>query len=159
MNFGDGMFTKLFQPVLNRIHKVGTMDGNRTDDTIKEIRHSMQKEKRIIDTLEPVLNRHKLIIDRKVVENDYRSVQCRPSEVANQYMGLYQLTRITRDRGSLTHEDRLDALAMAVAYWTDSMARDVDKSVEDRKTILLKASLRSFMKSAKGLSDKPLRWI
>ena len=158
-NFGDGMFTKLFQPVLNRIHKVGTMDGNRQDDTIKEIRHSMQKEKRIIDTLEPVLNRHKLIIDRKVVENDYRSVQGRPSEVANQYMGLYQLTRITRERGSLTHEDRLDALAMAVAHWTDSMARDVDKSVADRKTSLLKTELKSFMRSANGGSDKHLRWF
>lgn len=158
-NFGDGMFTKLFQPVLARIHKVSTMDGNHKDDTIKEIRHSVQKERRIIDTLEPVLSRHKLIIDRKIVEDDYRSVSSRPTETANQYMGLYQLTRITRDRGALVHEDRLDALAMAVAYWTEQMSKDIDKAIDNRKGDLLKAALGSFINSCKGGKTKTNGWF
>ena len=43
------------------------------------------------------------------------------------YSLIYQMTRITRERGALVHDDRLDALAMAVAYWTDRMSVDSDK--------------------------------
>ena len=41
---------------------------------------------------------------------------------------MYQLTRITRDKGALAQDDRLDALAMAVTYFAASMATDVDKA-------------------------------
>ena len=33
---------------------------------------SAQKEARIIDTLEPVMMRHKLIVDKQVIEDDYK---------------------------------------------------------------------------------------
>lgn len=140
-NFGDGMFSSLLKPYLTRIYPVGIEDDK---DRLAEIRHSSQKEKRIIDSLEPVMNRHKLIIDRKVVEQDWKSVQGLPGEVMNKYMGLYQLTRITRDKGSLSHEDRLDALAMAVAYWTQQMSKDVDKAMTDTKDLRLEAALKVF---------------
>jgi ABC-type Zn uptake system ZnuABC Zn-binding protein ZnuA len=52
-NFGDGMFNELLKPYLTRIYPV----------SIEEVRHSTQKEKRIIDTLEPVMAGHKLVID------------------------------------------------------------------------------------------------
>jgi len=45
-NFGDGMFMELLKPILARIYNV----------TIEETRSSTQKERRIIDTLEPVMN-------------------------------------------------------------------------------------------------------
>lgn len=127
-NFGDGMFRELFTPYLNRIHPCG-IDPD-------EIRHSTQKERRIIDTLEPVMNGHRLIIDRKVVEEDYASVQGRAdlgTDQAHKYQGLYQLTRLTKDRGSLTHDDRIDALAIAVAYWSEHMARDQDKAAYEHR--------------------------
>jgi hypothetical protein len=38
------------------------------------------------------------------------------------------MTRLTRDRGALQHDDRLDALAIAVGYWVESMARDNNMS-------------------------------
>ncbi len=31
------------------------------------------------------------------------------------------MTRITKDRGALRHDDRLDCLAMGVRYWVDRM--------------------------------------
>ena len=67
-NFGDGMFNQLITPVLSKIHPV----------TLSEVRHNTQKEKRIIDVLEPVMNQHKLVIDKKVIKQDYESTQHLP---------------------------------------------------------------------------------
>lgn len=127
-NFGDGMFTKLLQPFLTRTYSV----------TVEEVRHSTQKERRIIDTLEPVMNQHRLIIDRGVLEADYRSVQNLPAEEGLMYQLVHQMTRITRDRGALRHDDRLDVLAMAVAYWAEAMGREQDDAIEDERFEQLK---------------------
>ena len=134
-NFGDGMFTELLKPFLKKIYPV----------TTEEVRHSKQKELRIIDTLEPVMNQHKLIIDPKVIQKDYDSVQHHPPEKAQRYMLTYQMTRVTKQRGALAHDDRLDALAMGVAYWVEQMAADVDMEMRERKEELLMNELDKFV--------------
>ena len=133
-NFGDGMFTELIKPILKKIYPV----------TTEEVRHSKQKELRIIDTLEPVMNQHKLIIDPKVIQHDFDSVQHHPPEKAQRYMLTYQMTRVTKTRGALAHDDRLDALAMGVAYWVEQMAADVDEEMKERKHQLLMDHLHDF---------------
>ena len=133
-NFGDGMFTELFKPVLYKVHDV----------TVNEVRHSKQKELRIIDTLEPVMNQHRLIVDPKVIERDWQSVQGYSQEKAPKYCLAYQMTRITNLRGALAHDDRLDALSMAVSYWTEQMAASADKAMFDRKEELLMETLEQF---------------
>ena len=143
-NFGDGMFSELIKPYLRKIYPV----------TMEEVRHSIQKEKRIIDTLEPVMNQHKLIIDPKVIQKDFDSVQHHPPEKAQRYMLTYQMSRITRQRGSLAHDDRLDALAMGVAYWVEQMAADVDREIRDRKEQLLMDDLDKFV-NGYNVNSKP----
>ena len=115
--------------------------------TIEEVRSNKQKEHRIIDTLELVLNSHRLILDPKVITNDYQSALTYPIETQSKYMLLYQLSRITRERGSLAQDDRLDALAIAVAYWVEQMAADVNKNILDRKQELLHEELTKFTDS------------
>lgn len=105
-NFGDGMFTKVMSPIFSKIHPCN----------IKEVRNNKQKELRIIDTLEPVLMGHKLIVNRTVIEDDYRIYENNPA-----YSLMYQMTRLCRDRNALSHDDRLDAVCMAVSYWLDAM--------------------------------------
>ena len=134
-NFGDGMFTELLKPYLLKTHPV----------VVEEVRHSKQKEHRIIDTLEPVMNQHKLVIDPKVIQKDYESVQDMPPEKGIKYMLTYQMTRITKQRGALAHDDRLDVLAMAVQYWVDQMAADADVQMASRKEELLDTELDKFM--------------
>ena len=134
-NFGDGMFTELIKPYLLKTHPV----------VIEEVRHSKQKEARIIDTLEPVMNQHRLVIDPKVIQKDYDSVQDMPPEKGIKYMLTYQMTRITKTRGALAHDDRLDVLAMAVQYWVDQMAADADVQIASRKEELLDTELDKFM--------------
>tara|TARA_R100001463_G_scaffold12813_4_gene34477 strand:+ start:2000 stop:3658 length:1659 start_codon:yes stop_codon:yes gene_type:complete len=142
-NFGDGMFTQLLKPVLTKVHPV----------SIEEVRHSIQKEKRIIDTLEPILNQHRLVVDDKVITEDYNN------ENALKYKLFYQLTRLTRDRGSLIHDDRLDAFSIAVAYWVETMDRDIEQAVSDHKNELLEEELDRFMQASIGRKRREENWI
>ena len=144
-NFGDGMFTELLKPHMLKTYPV----------SMEEVRHTKQKEARIIDTLEPVMNQHRLVIDPKVIQKDYETVQHLPPEKAQRYMLIYQMTRITRQRGALAHDDRLDVLAMAVQYWVDQMAADVDAAMQERKNELLDAELDKFMSGINTSSIRP----
>ena len=136
-NFGDGMFMELLKPILMTSYPC----------SVEEVRHSKQKELRIIDVLEPVLNQHKLIVDPSVVTKDYKSAQGYPIEHQAKYMLMYQLSRITKDKGSLIHDDRLDALSIAVAYWVEQMNQVVDNNISLRKQELLEEELTKFTDS------------
>ena len=130
-NFGDGMFTKIFTPFLLKHHKCG----------IDEVKSHGQKEQRIIDTLEPVLMAHKLAILETAIKNDLESVPDKDYK----YACLYQLSRITRDRGSLIHDDRLDALAIGVAFIKDMMDVNEDEGIKELNEKFIEDSLESFM--------------
>lgn len=136
-NFGDGMFSELFKPYLQRMHPC----------TVEEERSVGQKELRVIDTLEPVLMQHRLIVDPRVIEEDYRT-----AEADLKYSAFYQLARITRDRGALAHDDRLEALAGAVAYWSEQMARDGKVEAEKHRVDLLNQELAAFVHGILGTS-------
>lgn len=138
-NFGDGMFGELLKPVFGRIHPC----------SLEEVKHSIQKEKRIIDTLEPVMNQHRLFVDPKVIQKDFDSIES-DGEEAQQYRLFYQMSRLTRDRGSLAHDDRLDAVSIAVAYWVQAMARDVHKAHQEYRQEKLDLELDKFMETAIG---------
>mgnify|MGYP003319937082 FL=1 len=137
------MFTQLLKPVLTRVHPV----------TIEEVRHNTSKEKRMIDTLEPILNQHRLVVDEKVILADYQS------DVELKYKLFYQLTRLTRDKGSLIHDDRLDALSIAVNYWVETLDRDIQDAVRDHKRELLDRELEKFMQSSVGRKPQSENWI
>ncbi|WP_281278048.1 phage terminase large subunit [Novosphingobium umbonatum] len=115
-NFGDGMFNRLLEPVLARYRAV----------PVEEVKSSGQKELRILSLLEPLLAQHRLAIDTSVVRKDLAF----PDTVKR---GLYQLTHLTAQRGALKHDDRLDVLALAAAYWTQYLNRDQMKAEEDWK--------------------------
>jgi len=148
-NFGDGMFVELFKPVLIKIHPC----------TVEEVRHNIQKERRIIDTLEPVMNQHRLVVDPKVIQHDYESAQTYPLESQLKYQMIYQMSRLTNQRGAITHDDRLDALSMAVAYWTEQMAQDADNRMKERKVDQIDAELRKFEDSYMGKKARKMTWV
>lgn len=131
-NFGDGMFSQLFKPVLNEIHPC----------SVTEVKNYAQKEARIIDTLEPVMMRHKLIIHKQVILDDYQVYENAPA-----YSLIYQMTRLSRDRGALAHDDRLDALCMAVAYWLEVMDRDEEIGMQEQ----IEAKLEQWLDPDKGI--------
>lgn len=142
-NFGDGMFTKLLTPFLQRIHPCH----------VEEVRSSIQKEKRIIDTLEPVMNQHRLVVDSQVIRDDCENYNSYSDEMAARYQLFYQMSRITRDKGALAKDDRLDSLAMAVARWVEVMDKDVTKAEQERRDELLMGEIERFIDSYGG--DRP----
>ena len=137
-NFGDGMFTQLISPYFTKSYPV----------TLEEVRHSKQKELRIIDVLEPIMNQHRLVVDPKVIQRDYDSIQEYPQDVAVKYSMFYQMTRITKDKGALAHDDRLDALAMACQYWVEQMGIDADKEIALRRAEDMQKELDKFLTMA-----------
>lgn len=138
-NFGDGMFIKLLEPWLTRVYPCST----------EEVRASQQKERRIIEDVEPVLNQHRLVIDAKRAREDASS-----SEETQRYSLLYQLTHLTKDRGALRHDDRLDALSHGVRYFRDQLAVDGAKAEQRHLDRLKDEQLREFMKGARGAPRK-----
>jgi len=148
-NMGDGMFSELLKPILYKVYPCA----------IEEVRHHTQKERRIADTLEPVISGHKLIIDPNVIREDYQSIQHYPTERKAYYSLIYQMSRLTRDKGALMQDDRIDTLAIAVAYWTTQMAQDADRKIKQRSDDLLDKELRDFHKSVFGYKQKQLTWM
>jgi hypothetical protein len=122
-NFGDDLFSSLFQPYLRKYHPCA----------LEAIRNNKNKELRIIETLEPVLNQHKLIVNKSLIEKDSKLCEHYPPEHKSIYQLFYQLTHITKDRGCLSHDDRLDALAGGVAQLNTSMSLDVDEEIRNRE--------------------------
>ena len=144
------MFTKLLLPFVTKTYPV----------TIEEIRHQEAKEKRIIDTLEPLMQQHRLIIDTNVVHKDYNSANEMYSlDKALRYQLFYQMSRISAIRGALAYDDRLDTLAMACRYWVDQLAKDQETAHIQRRRELLEDELDRFM-DTQSFSRKPSnRWM
>lgn len=116
-NFGDGMFTKLITPVLARTHRC----------KISESRSKGQKEVRIADVLEPLMGAHKLVVYAPAIDYDYNTAR-NADGIRDPSISLFhQMTRLTRERGALGHDDRLDALSIAVEFFKLQM--DADEEV------------------------------
>ena len=123
-NFGDGIVAELFRKHLQQTKQA--ID-------IEEVRANVRKEDRIIDTLEPVLNQHKLIVNRSVVEWDFNSNKDEAPENRLLYMLFYQMSRMCREKGAVKHDDRLDCLAQGVKYYTDALAISAHETVKLRR--------------------------
>ena len=123
-NFGDGIVAELF-----RKHLQQTKQGI----DIEEVRANVRKEDRIIDALEPVLNQHRLIVDRSVIEWDFKSNADAAPEERLLYMLFYQMSRMCREKGAVRHDDRIDCLAQGVKYFTDALAISAQEQINIRK--------------------------
>ena len=123
-NFGDGIVAELFKKHLQQTKQA---------IAVEEVRANVRKEDRIIDALEPVMNQHRLIIDRGVVEWDYASNKDAAPEERLQYMLFFQMSRMCREKGAVRRDDRLDSLAQGVKYFTDAMGISAYEAVKAKR--------------------------
>lgn len=93
---------------------------------------SGQKELRIIDNLSPLMQRHQLIVSQEMIEHDAFLSRFYPAHRKQIYSLWHQVKKITRDKGSLSHDDRIDALAGACRYWAESTVQDEKRMAETR---------------------------
>ena len=135
-NFGDGIVSELFRKHLQQTNQ-------RCD--VEEVRATVRKEDRIIDSLEPVLNQHRLVIDRSVIEWDFKSNPNEPPERRLMYMLFYQMSRMCREKGAVKHDDRIDCLAQGVQYFTDAMGISAQEAIKERKRMEWNQMLEEFI--------------
>lgn len=141
-NMGDGMFTALLEPVMARVHPM----------SLEEVRVSQQKERRIVDTLAPLIQQHRLVVASHVIRDDYREAESDP-EHGHQRSLMYQLSRITTERGALEADDRIDALATGVAYFTAAAAQDQQKQAQARAEAIQDEQLRAWFDESGACID------
>ena len=136
------MFTKIIQPWFRRYHPVG----------VEEVRNNVQKEMRIISDLEPLMNQHRLVMNTAVIRDDANT---EPKE----YQLLYQMTRLTAERGALAHDDRLEALQLGVYYWWRAMSQDEEERAEESRSEEMDQMLEHFMDHVLDRDEpKDRRW-
>jgi len=134
-NFGDGIVAELFKK-----HLINTKQAI----YIEETRANVRKEDRIIDSLEPVFNQHRMVVNRSVLEWDYSSNKEEAPEKRLLYMLFYQMSRMCREKFAVKHDDRLDCLAQAVQYYTDALSISAERAILDRKNQEFADILESF---------------
>tara|TARA_R100001463_G_scaffold8400_1_gene25761 strand:- start:2313 stop:4034 length:1722 start_codon:yes stop_codon:yes gene_type:complete len=143
-NFGDGAIAELMKR-----HLIQLNAGMHVEET----RATVRKEERIIDTLEPVMNQHKLIIDPKVWEYDYSSNPNEAPERRLEYQLGYQMSRICREKGAIKHDDRVDALSQGVQWYIDALAQSAAKNLSIRKNEEWSAMLTAFEEEPQLATD------
>ena len=140
-NLGDSMATQLLKPIMAKVHPC----------EIEEVRHNIQKEKRIIDTLEPIMNSHRLVVDDLLIKEDFK--------LEPDHQLFRQMTRLTRDKGALRHDDQIEAVAIAANAWVERMDRDQILSYNQHKNELLDRDLEKFMENTIGTEIQKDRFI
>ncbi len=125
-NMGYGAFAKVFLPVLREDR--GEEKGYKGD--IREEFVTGNKEARMIGTLEPVMARGSLVVLESVVEMDHEYTQRYATSGKRQVFSLFhQLSKLTNQKGSIAHDDRLDALEGSVRHWVAQLALDQNKAI------------------------------
>lgn len=140
-NFGYGAFTQVLMPYLIKAGWSGR-DGQGLKGGIQETFEAVNKEKRIIDTLEPIMGRGSLVICESVIQADYPSTERHPLDKRQSYCLMTQLCKISREPGCLLHDDRLDALAGSVSFWTKHLSQDSSKREAEAKAAALAEQMK-----------------
>jgi len=133
-NLGDGMFTALLQPVMNRIYRI----------TVEEDRVSMQKERRIVDLLAPLIQQHRLVVARSVIQRSYAEAEQDP-ETGHLKSLFFQLSRLTAEKGCLEWIDRADVLSLGAKHFLDAVSKDQENEEKRRQEAEEDALLELFL--------------
>lgn len=92
--------------------------------SVERRRSTGQKELRIIAACEPVFSAHRCIFDRSCFL---------PAQGDRDIDALaYQISRLTKERGALREDGKLDSLASCIKEWQHALSQDPARRHEDR---------------------------
>jgi len=140
-NFGNGAFAAVLRPKIAKVHKC----------EIEDVWESGQKELRIIDVLEPIISSGKFVVYQDLLQDDWQRCQKYPAELRSTYSLFWQMARLTRERDSLFHDDRLDAVAGSARHWIENL----QISDEVARAAARRAQYEKLMKNPLG-DGRPL---
>ncbi len=130
-NMGYGAFSAVWLPILRQHHQCA----------IEEDYVTGQKELRIIETLEPVIARGSLIINEAILQEDTDRAAIHEPAKRNLFSLFHQLSKMTRDKNCLFHDDRVDALEGAVRHWVQMLAIDQNAAIASMRERELREAL------------------
>lgn len=146
-NMGFGAFKAVLTPVVRAAcEHAGVPLPGIVDDYV-----TGQKEARIIATLEPVMGRGALVLDESIIENEAATLERYSLALRHSYSFFHQLARLTRERGALTHDDRIDALEGLVRHYSEALAVDQAKAIRAAEA----REHAAMMKNPLGLRNPP----
>lgn len=153
-NMGYGAFAKVFLPILREDQ--GTEKGWKGE--LREEFVTGNKESRIIGTLEPVLARGSLVMLESCVEMDDEYTSKYNTTGKRQTFSLFfQMAKLTKQKGSVAHDDRLDALEGSVRHWVAQLALDQNKAIEKQAQKEFQDWLRDPTGQHRATAKGPLR--
>lgn len=155
-DFGQGMFAKLLEPYLKAAWKEANKLRPKADhgatEVVAERAKKVQKELRILEVLEPLFNAHRLVIAKEVLEEDVSQVKRRDgTDLRDRYSLMYQITRLTREKDCLTHDDRVEGLAGLMGMFLEFLGLHPGEEAEKRREADLEEELRRFDEEFDGL--------
>lgn len=128
-DFGQGMFAQLLKPHVKEAweEKAKQMprplgENRKATEIVSERAKKQQKEQRIIAALEGPFNNHRVVMSKELLLDDYNVTLKRDgTELRERYSLMYQITRITREKDCLTHDDRVEGLAEVVMMFEEEL--------------------------------------
>lgn len=147
-NFGYGLYLTALRPIVTAAFQAAGLPLPGFDE---DMVHG-QKELRIIEQLEPIMGRGSLILNADILTREAASTAKYEPRLRNTYSGLFQIAKITRDRNSLAHDDRVDALAGLVSHYGAALALDQAKAIAASE----KREYQRLMKNPLGLPASAL---
>lgn len=139
-DFGQGMFAQLLRPYVKaawEVKKKAVPDARSNTEIVSERAAKQQKELRLLEVLIPLFRGNRVVMSKEVLQDDYRVTMGRDgTEMRDRYSLMYQITRLTRDVGCLTHDDRVEGLAGVLGMFTEQLglmpANQAQKAEEAR---------------------------
>lgn len=148
-NMGAGAVTRLIQNYFNGIDP-NTGKRRVQGVGIDERWAGGQKEKRIIDTLRPVIQRHRFVVHKSALNTDLDLLKQYPPDKRAIRSFFHQLHSITSDKGSLEKDDRIDATEALVRELVGFLV--VDEELEQRRRDAAEA--KNFLEDPLGTNDR-----
>ena len=140
-NYGNGAYGSALRAVMQELE---------INCGIEDVWSSGQKERRIIADIEPILGLHKLVVNTSAVAHDIDTTGHYPNEMRSSYSWLYQLARLTKEKNSLRHDDRLEAISQGCGFLHKKIQLDAQKAEAEK----IHRSQMQFIQSPTGLFRK-----
>ena len=148
-DFGQGMFAQLLAPFVRKAWEEENKRRPKADhgatEIVSERAKKMQKELRILEVLEPLFNAHRIVMAKEVLEEDVMQVKRRDgTDLRDRYSLMYQITRLTREKDCLAHDDRVEGLAGLMSMLLEYLGLNPDDEAKKRREADLDEMLKKF---------------
>src|SRR5271165_4565309 len=109
--------------------------------------------------MEPVFDKHKLVMAKVLATKNDRFAEQLPIKEINRHRLFNALAPITKDKGSLVNDERIDAVALGVNDGTDQMVLDFKREEDRCRQDVVDKDVGQFISRVLVRRATPRKWI